>query len=114
MNKRHLVTAAALALAAAAARPALAAATLTNPLGSSDINTIIGTVVKGMLGLSGAIALLVFVWAGLMMMLSGGSPDKVKKAKGSLVWATIGLVVIFTAYTLVATLISAISTGAVQ
>lgn len=113
MNNRSL-TAAAVVFLAATAKPALAAAGLTNPLGSADINTIIGTVVKGLLGLSGAIALLVFVWAGLMMMLSQGSPDKVKKAKGSLVWATIGLVVIFTAYTLVATLISAISTGAVQ
>ncbi len=111
---RHFSRALALAALALAARPALAAATFTNPLPSTDINFLIGTVIKGMLGLSGGIALLVFVWAGMMMMLSGGNPDKVKKAKGSLVWATIGLVVIFTAYTLVATLISAISTGAVQ
>ncbi len=117
MNKQRLIrTLGHLGFVAllAAAPVAHAAGGLDNPLGSSDINVIIGTVVKGMLGMSGAIALLVFVWSGTMMMLAAGSPDKIKKAKSSLVWATIGLVVIFTAYTLVATLISAISTGAVQ
>lgn len=104
---------AALLLATLYAVPAFAAA-LTNPLGSSDLRVIIGNVIKAMLGLSGALALLVFVWSGIMMMLAAGSPDKIKKAKDSLVWATIGLVVIFSAYTLVATLITALSTGTAQ
>lgn len=93
------------------ALPAYAQAELKNPLLHSDLRVIIGDVIKALLGLSGAIALLVFVWSGVMMMLAAGNMDKIKKAKGSLVWATIGLVVIFTAYTLVATLIKALSTG---
>lgn len=86
-------------------------AALSNPLGSSDLRVVIGQLIRAMLGLSGAIALFVFVWSGMMMMLAAGSPDKIKKAKDSLVWASIGLVVIFTAYTLVYTLITALSTG---
>ena len=84
---------------------------LTNPLGSTDLRVVIGYIIKALLGLSGAIALFVFVWSGIMMMLAAGSPEKIKTAKNSLTWATIGLVVIFTAYTLVYTLITALSTG---
>lgn len=88
-----------------------AQAALSNPLGSSDLRVVIGLLVKALLGLSGAIALFVFVWSGLMMMIAAGDPKKILKAKESLTWATIGLVVIFTAYTLVYTLITALSTG---
>lgn len=84
---------------------------LSNPLGSSDFRVVIGYIIRAMLGLSGALALFVFVWSGVMMMIAAGSPEKIKKAKESLTWATIGLVVIFTAYTLVYTLITALSTG---
>jgi hypothetical protein len=87
---------------------------LTDPLDGAAITTIIGRVISALLGLSGAIALLVFVWSGILMMVAAGNPDKIKKAKGSLVWASIGLVVIFTAYALVSTLISVLSTGAGQ
>ncbi len=86
-------------------------AALTNPLGSNDLRVVIGYLVRAMLGLSGAIALFVFVWAGLQMMLAAGEAKKITKAKESLTWATIGLVVIFTAYTLVYTLVTALSTG---
>lgn len=103
----------ALTLVATIPFAANAQATLTNPIAGNitDLRVIIGIVVQALLGLSGAIALLVFVWSGIMMMVAAGSPDKIKKAKSSLIWATIGLVVIFTAYTLVATLITALSTG---
>lgn len=94
-----------------------AAAGLTNPLegaGGTSIPAIIGNVVKALLGLSGAVALLVFVWSGILMIVAAGNPKQIQKAKASLVWASIGLVVLFTAYTLVATLIRALSTGTGQ
>ncbi len=87
---------------------------LYDPLGHAPITTIIGRVISALLGLSGAVALLVFVWSGILMIVAAGNPERIKKAKSSLVWATIGLVVIFTAYTLVATLIGVLSTGAGQ
>jgi hypothetical protein len=88
-----------------------AAHALTNPLGSTDLRVVIGYIIKALLGLSGAIALFVFVWSGMMMMLAAGDAKKIATAKASLTWATIGLVVIFTSYTLVYTLITALSTG---
>jgi uncharacterized membrane protein YjfL (UPF0719 family) len=36
-----------------------------------------------------------------MWLTSGGSPDKIKKGMDVLIWAAIGLIVIFASYTLV-------------
>ena len=84
-------------------------AQLINPLGSqTTIGTLIGRIIKALLGLSGALALLIFVYGGFMWLISAGDPKKVQKGKDSFVWATIGLVVIFTAYTAVDFVIKAL------
>lgn len=73
--------------------------TLTNPLG--DINTpqaFIGKIINSILGVVGSLALLMFVYGGLIWMTSSGNPEKVKKGRDTLVWAAIGLVIIFSAY----------------
>jgi hypothetical protein len=49
----------------------------------------------------GAVALLMFVYGGLLWLTSGGAADKVNKGKEVMVWAVIGLVVIFSSYGLV-------------
>ncbi len=74
---------------------------LTNPLGNKeDPAIIIGDIVKAILGISGLIALLAFVFGGVTWMTSGGNPEKVKKGRDMLVWAIIGLLVVFSSYTL--------------
>lgn len=88
-------------------------AQLQNPLGTSDLRVAIGQIIKAMLGLAGVAALAMFVWGGFQWILSRGNEDMIKKGKNTLVWTTIGLVIIFTAYTLVSTLISALSGGTV-
>lgn len=85
--------------------------TLQNPLGNTDLNMVIGQAIKGLLGFSGVIALASFVWGGFLFLTSQGNADRVKKGKDTLIWAVIGLVVIFTAYILVDALIRGI-TGA--
>ena len=49
----------------------------------------------------GALALIMFVYGGFTLILSQGSPDKVKKGGEIIVAAVIGLVVVFGAYMLV-------------
>jgi len=98
----------------AIAFPAIAQGqTLENPLVTSDIRVIIGRVIKALLGISGAVALLMFVWGGFQWLISGGSPDKIKKGKDTLLWAALGLVIIFTSYTIVTAVITAITSGTV-
>jgi len=76
--------------------------TLKNPLtGKAEALTIpqiIGLAIKAILGLVGSIALLMFIIGGLTWMTSGGNPEKIEKGKKTLVWATIGLLVIFSSY----------------
>lgn len=109
-----LTPAANLALAQApAAAPAATTASLQNPLGTTDIRVFIGNIIKAALGLAGSIALLMFVWGGVQWLISGGKPEMIKKGKDTLIWATLGIVVIFTAYTLVNVLVKALASGQV-
>ena len=86
-------------LAATALLPFAASATaLENPLGEDDPRAVIANVISVILGLLGAIALLVFIYAGITLMISGGNPEKVKKARNTLVWAIVGLALIFGSY----------------
>ncbi|MDD2680993.1 MAG: pilin [Patescibacteria group bacterium] len=77
---------------------------LTNPLKSAGIDspqTLIGKVINSVLGIVGSLALVMFVYGGLIWMTSSGSAEQVKKGRDILIWAAIGLVVIFSAYGLV-------------
>ncbi len=72
---------------------------LENPLGSTEsIPALIGKVIYAVMGLVGSISLAMFVYGGIVWLTSGGSPDKVKKGKDVLVWAVIGLAIIFSSY----------------
>ena len=77
--------------------------TLPNPLGSQnpDINEIIGTVINAILGIVGSLALAMFIYGGFTWMTAGGASEKVQKGKDIIIWATIGLIVIFSSYALV-------------
>lgn len=76
--------------------------TLKNPLGENITPQIfIGKIIKAILGIVGSLALLMFIWGGFQWMTAAGNAEKVEKGKQILVWATIGLIVIFTSYALV-------------
>lgn len=100
--------------AAAATSPAGAPSTikLENPLGGgtgvTSIPRLIGNIIKTILTIVGALALAMFVYGGFTWMTSGGSSEKIQKGKNILMWAVIGLVVIFTSYTLVDFLLTAL------
>lgn len=76
---------------------------LSNPLGEGEVapEAIIGNVINAVLGIVGSLALLMFIYGGLVWMTSSGNSEKVQKGKNILVWATLGLVVIFASYALV-------------
>jgi len=77
---------------------------LCNPLGDktdTSIPTLLGKIINSVLGIIGSLALVMFIYGGATWMLSGGNQEKVTKGKQILIWATFGLVIIFTAYALV-------------
>lgn len=67
-------------------------------LGERISPTIIGRAVKTLLGLVGAFALLVFVYAGIVYMTAAGREDAITKAKETMKYAFFGLLIIFFAY----------------
>ncbi len=76
--------------------------TIDNPLGANATpEEIIGRIISGALGVVGSLALLMFIYGGFTWMLAGGNTEAVTKGRNILMWAAIGLVVIFTSYTLV-------------
>ena len=76
--------------------------TLTNPLGANVTPQIfIGKIIKAILGVVGSLALLMFIYGGFNIMTAAGTAEKVEKGKNILIWATIGLIIIFTSYALV-------------
>ena len=77
--------------------------------GEEAIPLIIGQVIKSVLGIVGSLALAMFVYGGLIWMTAAGAPDKITKGKDVLVWASIGLLVIFSSYALVAFVIQGVT-----
>ena len=89
------------------------AAELTNPLYTTDIREVISRIIQAILGVTGAIALLMFVYGGFLWLISGGENEKVKKGKETMKWAVLGLAVIIGAYMIVSTIINALEKGVV-
>jgi len=78
--------------------------TLPNPLGdnnATNINVLIGRVINAVLGIVGSLALVMFIYGGLTWMTAAGNKEKIQKGKDILIWATIGLIIIFSAYAIV-------------
>lgn len=94
--------------------PSIASAELINPLGAGiTIEGLIGRLIKAILGLSGSVALLMFVWGGFQYLWSGGDPKKVDKGKETLKNAALGIAIIFLAYTFVNALIKVLASGTI-
>jgi len=78
---------------------------LPNPLGTgvdkTSIPVLLGKIIQSVLGVVGSLALVMFIYGGIVWMLSAGNQERVTKGKQILIWATVGIVVIFTAYALV-------------
>lgn len=75
--------------------------TLNNPIETESPQVLIGNIINAVLGISGSLALVMFIYGGFTWMLSGGNSEKVAKGKNTLVWAAIGLIVIFSSYAMV-------------
>ena len=73
---------------------------LENPLSADSVPELINNVIKAILGIVGAIALLYFILGGFTWLTSQGKADQVKRGRETLIWATFGLAMIFLSYTI--------------
>ncbi|MBU1164849.1 pilin [Patescibacteria group bacterium] len=77
------------------------ATALENPLTTNDPRVIIGYIINAILGIVGSLALLMFIYGGVIWLISQGNEQKVEQGKKLIVWSAMGLIVIFTSYALV-------------
>jgi hypothetical protein len=105
--------------------PGSSAGALTNPLsgvcnsvksddpdaGKKCMQLVIGNVIKTGLGIVGSIALLMITWGGFLWLTAMGNESRVEKGKETLIWSTIGLVVIFSAYAIASYVIEKLVAG---
>jgi len=67
----------------------------------NDFVRLFANVSQWILGIVGSLALLMFIYGGLMFIISSGSSEKVTKAKEIIIGAVIGLVIVFTSYMII-------------
>ena len=112
MKKRNLILVILLFIlfALLIAEPALAVSySLKNPLhglvGDKPLTvavaTLIGSIIQIVMGVLGAVALVLFVYGGFTLLSSAGSSDKISKGKTILIWSTIGLLLVIFSYTII-------------
>jgi len=80
--------------------PVFAWAGLENPLGDANmtIGDIFGRIVKAFLGLIAFVALVYFIYGGFLLLTSAGNAEKVEKAKNTLVYGVLGIVITYTSW----------------
>ena len=66
-----------------------------------DATDLIGTVVNTMLFIVGALAVVMIIFGGILYVTSTGDSGRVSKAKNTLTYSIVGLVVAFLAYAIV-------------
>jgi hypothetical protein len=88
-----------------------AAVTLINPIGVSDPRLIVGNIIKAILSIVGSLALLMFVYGGVIWITSFGDAKRVDKGKTIITWTVLGLAMIAAAYVLVNAVVQGLITG---
>ena len=72
-----------------------------NPLDYANAPPIWTSLIRTALGISGIFILLMFVYGGIMIIISRGDKDKIKKAQDIMKNSVIGLLIVIFAYTFV-------------
>lgn len=79
-----------------------------NPLGETDIQEIIGNIVNAILGVVGLVAVAMIVYGGVLFSISGGNQDTLDKAKKTITYAVVGLIIALLSYAIVNFIIGAV------
>jgi len=62
-----------------------------SPLGNyGNFQEVLGRVINGLVILATPVVVIMILWAGYQFIVSGGSPDKVTKARQTILWTVVG------------------------
>jgi len=80
---------------------------------SAPVQSLAAIFINALFGIAGSVALAMYVWGGALWLMSAGDTKMVEKGKGVIQWTTLGIIMMFAAYTLVSYIFSSFGTGAV-
>ncbi len=91
------------------------AAKLDDPLNIGEnnkgIQIVVGRFLKGLLGISGVVVLLMFVLGGFQLLTSAGDKKKYQQGTTTLWWAAVGILTVFGSYAIVEFLLRSFISG---
>lgn len=68
--------------------------TLINPLASSDITSLLNSIINFLLALAIPVATVMAIYAGYLLITARDNEEKVKQARQTLLWVVIGVMVL--------------------
>jgi len=96
MNKKIILS---LVLVSLVTLPFIAGAQPSAKIGSLD--QLVSTLESALWTIFGAIAVVMFVVAGMLFLTASGDPEKIKSARNAAIWGVAGVVVGIMAYSIV-------------
>lgn len=72
------------------------------PGDNGNLGAVVGKAMKAVFGIMGSIAVVVTIVGGLQYVLSAGDPKRTERAKETILYAVIGIVISLSAYAIVA------------
>lgn len=83
---------------------------LPNPLNACSLEGLVESIAAWLYTIMIPISAIIFLYAGVMFMFSGGDEEKIKKAKRALFWAVVGVGIIIIGQGIVITIKSFLET----
>jgi hypothetical protein len=74
----------------------------------NDFVVLAINIAKWLFGIVGSLTLVMFIYGGIMFLVSAGSPEAVSKAKKIIVAAVIGLIIVFSSYLIIQFVLKAV------
>lgn len=74
---------------------------IKSPVGGKSLSAVISQGINILFALIVIAAVVVIIVAGFRMVVGGGNPDQIAKAKKTIIWAIIGLAVAFMSFAIV-------------
>lgn len=67
----------------------------------ADAGKALLTIIDWAIALSGGVALIYIIWGGVEYLTAGGNEEHTKKAKTTITWAVVGLILVITSYAII-------------
>lgn len=78
------------------------AVTLDNPIGFNNFGDLAAAIINIVAGIIGSLAVMMFLWAGILFLTSTGDPTKIQKARQATIYAVVGVAVALAATGIIA------------